>query len=394
MRSKIAFAAGLVIILGSNIVACMAIAGTSAFRFVALPNCTSEPPSGAGCRGVPDFDIVEANKRLETHNFTYWVEGSILRMAARTTAAISPRMCCTFQDYMKPLGVRNGESFWGAEYTLPHLDESILSLSLADGTPWSAANQYRGPSAPIDPGTVTTLKGRLETIEINSANLGETRKVTIYTPVAPSPTGGYPVVYIADGMSLASFAPRVEKMIDDGKISPVLLVGMWASNRQPDATHRFDGRSNEYIPDPHFDPTSFAHHEEFVLKEVMPLAESKYHASSYRDRRLTYGYSNGASWAIAFSTRHSDLFDQGSGMAAGTDAGSISFTDIPKRFQLFVGAGEYDLLRYSTLSICDKTLNNGIKCTYVSLYTGHDFAMWNYGLEKALTHFFHPSFFN
>lgn len=393
MNSAIALAAGLTLIFATSAIPCAVRADTSSFRITALPICTSQPASGAGCRGVPDFDVAEANRRLAGQAFTYWVDGTVLRMAARTRDATPPRLCCSFQDYMKPLGQQGAESLWGAQYDLPHLDQSILTLSLA-GTVQTAAHQYRGPNAPAAAVGVTSLKGHLETIDINSENLGETRKVTLYTPAAPPPQGGYPVIYIADGMSVTSFAPRVEKLIDDGKISPVLLIGIWSSDRRPDATHRFDGRSNEYMPDAGFDPISYAHHEQFVLNEVMPLAETRYHASTYRDRRLTFGYSNGASWAIAFATRHADLFAQGSGMAAGMDAASLSFAGVPKGFQLFVGAGEYDLLRYSTYSICDKARGSGLKCRYVPLYTGHDPAMWDYGLEQALVCFFHPSPFN
>jgi enterochelin esterase family protein len=326
----------------------------------------------AGCFATVDFDAQTAADHLGTKSLAYWIEGTTLRIAARGNGDLAPDLCCTFQDRMQSLaGVPQG--LWGLQYNLPYIDESLLNLSLLVDMRAVENLDYHGSKAPAAT-KVEMLKGRTETIGIDSRNLGQKRNITIYTPPAPPPAEGYPVVYMADN-SVDAFAPIVETLITGGLIRPVLLVGMDNGGA---------ARNNEYVPNVHFDLQAYSRHEAFVLNEVMPLAEKRFHASLKAVDRMTYGFSSGGAWALSFGVKHHDLFDQVSAFAvAGSPTQDYGFASAQGQ-TLYLGAGAYDYFNKQTSAFCKLARQEGLTCHYLTIYSGHDPAMWEQGLIGAL----------
>ena len=356
------------------------------------PDCGTAAANGAACLAKIDFTAADAADHLAGQSLAFWTTGTSLRIVART-AGPAPRLCCTFQDSMSPLGADSKGSLWGIEYTLPHLDESILSILLLeeDGHQGEALT-YTGPRATSLPPKVAALKGHVETVEIDSPNLQEKRKVSVYVPAAPPPDGGYPVVYMADGVSVATLAPYAEKLIDDRAIASVLLVGMWAGEWKSDEGHHADRRNSEYLPSPSDDPAAYAAHEAFVLKEVMPMAEDRFHASHRAESRMTYGFSSGASWSLSFALKHPDLFHQASGFAIAAGPEDLDI-DHAQGMRFYIGAGAYDAyFSKTTQADCDALKQAGGPCRFISIYSGHDMMMWITGLAGALKSAFPTSF--
>lgn len=353
-----------------------------------LPLCAAA--SDIGCYDRPDFSVAESVTKLGKDTLAYWVTGSDLRIVARGD---KPQLCCTFSDDMFEIGEDAKSKIWGLRLYLPNIDETRLELGLVNmingratlklGTP------FVGSNAPADAEKSQPLKGKLETIEIDSSYLGEKRKVTFYTPRTPPPASGYPVVYMADGQDTETEAAVVDALIESRKIRPVLLVGIWHGEGPFTATYPPDKRGKEYLPGANADPKTYAQHEAFVKNEVMPLAEKSYLASRNRTDRLTYGSSNGAAWALSFVSRQSDLFAQASGFGVATTPDTIDFSAI-KNVRIFVGAGRYDGFFGNSRGICDRATLAGLNCTFYSIYSGHDQAMWDYGLVKTLEQVFTP----
>jgi len=294
---------------------------------------------------------------------------------------------------MLPVGEDGISPIWGLRLHLPHIRDTRLELGLVNMVDGRAVLTRgipcAGPDAPALAEKSQPLKGRLETIEIDSPNLGEQRKITIYTPRAPQPPGGYPVVYMADGQDTDGAAAVVEALIENRLIRPVMLVGIWHGDGPFTATYPFDKRGKEYLPGLNADPQSYARHEMFVKDEVIPLVEASYPVSKDRKDRLIYGTSNGAAWALSFAARHPDLFAQASGFGVATPADTIEFSR-SENTKIFVGAGHYDDFSGNSKNICDKALSEQLSCTYYSIYSGHDQAMWDYGLVQTLEAVFKP----
>ncbi len=337
-----------------------------------LPLCEATSAMDAGCFAMVDFDAKSAAAHLTGKNLAYWIDGTTLRIAARGNGDLAPDLCCTFQDRMQPLA-GTPQGLWGLQYNLPYIDEAVLNLSLLIDMRAVENLDYHGPKAPAAAG-VETLKGRTETIEIDSRNLGQKRNITIYTPPSPPPEDGYPVIYMADN-SVDAFAPIVEKLIIDGLIRPVLLVGM---------DNGGEARNNEYVPNAHFDLQAYSRHEAFVLNEVMPLAEKRFHASLKAVDRMTYGFSSGGAWALSFGVTHHELFDQVSAFAvAGSPKQDYGFASAQGQ-TLYLGAGAYDYFNKQTSAFCKQARQAGLTCHYLTIYSGHDPAMWEQGLIGAL----------
>lgn len=334
-----------------------------------LPLCQMASVMDAGCFATVDFNARTAADHLGGKNLAYWIEGTTLRIAARGTGDLAPDICCTFQDRMQPL--EGGQGLWGLQYNLPHIDETILNLSLlVDGRQLESL-EHHGPKAPIA-AKVESLKGRTETIEIESQNLGQKRNITIYTPPSPPPADGYPVVYMADN-SVEAFASIVEKLIRDGRIRPVLLIGI---------DNGGEARAREYLPG--IDRPVYERHEAFVMNEVMPLAEGRFHASRKAAKRMTYGFSNGANWSLSFGVRHRNLFDQVSAFGvAGNPRQDYGFASAQGQ-TLYLGDGAYDYFDRQTSAFCKQARQAGLTCHYLSIYCGHDPVMWELGLVSAL----------
>lgn len=324
---------------------------------------------------APDFTAAEAARRLGSASLIYWVEGAYLRVAARASAP-AVRLCCTVQPDMQALG----EGLWGLTFTFPDLNRSVIELhTSADPT---TRLYWRGPDAPAEPEAVAKLSGSLEEVEIDSVHLKARRKLTVYRPKSPPPPEGYPVVYMADGRAVSGFAWIVERLIDEGVVRPVVLVGIW-SGEGPATNGGFDQRNREYLPSPRVDPQAYADHEAFVLKDVMPLVEARYGVSGRRADRLTYGFSAGGSWSLSFALRHPDAFAHGAsaGMSAGPGSFTLSGTEDVK---LYISAGRYDQFYSGAEKTCLKAQAAGLYCHFTGMYAGHDPFVWNLALLETL----------
>ncbi len=80
---------------------------------------------------------------------------------------------------------------------------------------------------------------------------------------------------------------------------------------------------------------------------------------------------------------------RGSGFGVATTPDIFDFSPT-KNVRIFVGAGHYDGFFGNSRGICDEVTRSGVNCTFYSIYSGHDQAMWDYGLVKTLEQVFTP----
>jgi len=285
-------------------------AGSAQARLVGLPDCPAL--SDKICRVNIPPNMTELLNRLSGKETTWWREGDRFTIAARRKAD-SVELLGVFHESMTRVA---NTDFWFLTVKSPLLDRAIFDVAMKGETVHTGKNEWRGPDAPATPKRASYSKLHVENIVLDSPNLGEKRKIAIYLPPGYDPAKRYPVVYLGDGQNTQWEAQFVEPLITSGKIPSLIMVG--PSNSASPIT--VDGktmqrRTADYILNHTPENAYFLKHEAFFLKEVMPLAESKFGASPRPEDRLLTGRSASADWAVDTALRHPDLFGYAVGLS-------------------------------------------------------------------------------
>ncbi|ESQ83222.1 hypothetical protein AEAC466_13300 [Asticcacaulis sp. AC466] len=363
-------------------------AGMAGDAFGQTPTVPEPAPCTDYCRSAVDFTPEQAAKHLGDQALAYWVDGNIIRIAARGSGE-PPGLCCTFQAQMERLDHDATGTLWGAAYRVPGMDQAIISLMLpaVDDSPRLT---YRGPHAPPAPEAVDTLQGHITEIAFDSVNLKAKRDLFIYTPPGKIPADGYPVIYMADGASAQHYAQLLEYLILKGAIRPILLVGIAYGAGPPLVAGGKDQRNREYLPGKTMQLPEYLAHEAFVRDEVMPLAETTFHASHRPQDRMTFGVSSGASWAVSFALRHRGVFGQAAGGSIGMGPSYFDFSHAAP-LDLYVEAGRFETpFVKATDAVCRAANAASVNCTLTTLYAGHDWQAWDYAFVETVKRVFKP----
>ena len=178
-------------------------------------------------------------------------------------------------------------------------------------------------------GKVEELKGKLKTIELNSGNLKEPRKITIYEPPYYSKDSTYGVVLLTD-----NFAPKIanyiEYLILNNKIEPIILVGIHNRDPQPiDSLFKhyfYDFRTEEMLKN-RVEFTSekalkaysdkifsnlikdrYNRFSKFITSEIISFLNKKYSLNQSTTKWTIGGFSNGGAFVYGLSTDYPGLF--------------------------------------------------------------------------------------
>lgn len=139
-------------------------------------------------------------------------------------------------------------------------------------------------SRKVTAGDAPVVSGNLRLHELRSRIFRNTRMVRVWLPPDYDRAGGtrYPVLYLNDGQNLfdpaTAFAgvdwragATAERLIGDGKIPPMILVGIDNTGKD---------RVREYIPYRSAEPRVYGpqgkRYPEFLVREVIPLIEKYY----------------------------------------------------------------------------------------------------------------------
>jgi len=214
----------------------------------------------------------------------------------------------------------------------------------------------------------TKLLGTLTDLELNSDFLKESRTLTIYNPKEVNMD--IPIIYLTDGSNVKAYAEYVDKMISEGKIKPIKLVGVHSS---------YENRYSEYV-DNGLENDFFKLHEDFFYKEVLNDVESK--ILNWKGKRYAYGVSNGAAFCMHAGINHPEMFEE---IIAFSTADYISeftkpiefnYDDYPK---FYMGAGRYEesIFRDNNKFV-PKLKAEKIDVEFKEFISGHDYNVWKY----------------
>ncbi|GAA0571947.1 alpha/beta hydrolase [Rhizomicrobium electricum] len=343
-----------------------------------LDDCTTAASTAVACR-LPAPDAADVHHRLSAQNTAWWRDGDRFFIVTRAKAA-KVSICCTFQA---PMDRIPGTDDWTFAIKSPHLDDAIIDILVRPDETWpsSAPAIWHGPKAPAAPKQGFIPPDRLKTIEIDSPNLGEKRKIAIYLPPGFNAAKRYPVIYMADGQDTGARAGIAEALIAAGKLPPLALVGLYAGEGRPLSDNQADRRNLDYLLDLVPGDAFFRKHEAFLLNEVMPLAEKDFGASSDPADRLLVGQSSGATWAVDTALRHPQSFGRAAGL-------SICWRRVhdwgAEKAKLFLGGGLFESCGETTAQAAAGAKAAGETVRFISYASGHSRAMWDVLFADAL----------
>lgn len=221
------------------------------------------------------------------------------------------------------------------------------------------------------------LAGRTFVVALESAALGETRHVGVYLPPTWRKAERYPVLYLADGQFMGPYARDLEAMMLAGKLRPLVIIGLWSSERggQP--------RRQEYLAGYGGGARRHAASERFFLEGVMPMAQASFGAANDPAGRMVAGYSDGGSWALTTALSHPDQFGQAAALSISWEPSGAGI-ESPTRPRLFLGCGDSEpYYRDTTSELARRAKRSPVEVVYRTARGAHEPAVWRPLMSEA-----------
>lgn len=184
-------------------------------------------------------------------------------------------------------------------------------------------------------GTVITLQHKSRILENNPLGDKFIRDVIVYLPPDYDENKFYPSVYVLTGFTgrgrmllndsafTPNFAQRMDSLINDGKIKPMIAV-------LPDCFTHYGG--SQYI-----NSSATGNYEDYLTQEIVPFVDETFRTLENKNSRAVMGKSSGGYGALIMALRHADLF----GLACTTSGDAyfelLYLPDIPKAFRAVKG---------------------------------------------------------
>lgn len=324
------------------------------------------------CKLQPVWSEQEVRSRLAGKEAVWWAHGDVFTVLARRPGD-NVELCCAIQA---PMARVSRTDLWALSLRVPELERAILDVGFM---PWEQGRfrleEWRGPRAPLPPPLAKEPAGEISQLEIESTALGERRKLTVYTPPQTKPSSPLPVIYVADGRSVAVYGRIVDALIARGEVRPLVLVGLWTGPAGgPEATAS-SVRAFEYLEGFKGGAERYQKHQRYLLDEVLPLARTRFNASSRREEQFLSGSSNGAVWAFEAARAYPDVFGGAIVMSAGWQPPS-EYASL-KHSRLFLGAGTLeDEFFDDTQARAEGARKAGAEVTFQPMISGHSPSMW------------------
>jgi hypothetical protein len=325
-------------------------------------------------------DPAELRARLGDERSVRWTDGDVLELLWRGNA---DDVACIGAIQL-PFWRVGRSDLWELSVRIARLDEAVISVvplprrhdePRFGGMLEEQPLHLRGARAPQAPRTAEIAP--IATCTLEGDGIGPARPVSVWRP--PRSAGPLPVVYCADGATTL-LAPTIAAAIEDGHLPPLLLVGIESGRVE----RSIDRRAQEYLPG--VSRRRFAAHERFVLDVVLPYAEREHGASDDPAKRFTYGFSNGACWALAMAQRHpSQLAGAAALSVAGGDPRRVR-RHPGQRYALCAGTLEHGFRRSTASWAHALGRDPSVHVAHVERVAGHDPGLWREQAPWALAH--------
>jgi enterochelin esterase-like enzyme len=370
------------------------------------PTSTPRPPFQDGllpcpqtpvCRVAKTWTADELTARAEIEapgeNMALWSDSNELTYFFRSEGDVEEvRAVGTLTVRMERVEDADTESdLWAATVQVSDLPFAVFSYAFIPYNNGQALNnaatfysRWRGDEAPPAVQFSDPVKGKIEHHFIESFNYGGfPRTLTIYLPPNHDPSVPTRVIYCTDGLSVDWLALALEPLILNGSIPPVMLIGVDAARGR---NEQGDLRGQEYLPDEN--PDLFGVHERFFVHEVSAWAEQTYGASTRREDKAVFGFSNGGVFVSAMGVRYPDRYGHVIAFSMGYLPGVPRWTpEYTPTFYLMAGTLEPGFLRIT--SYWSQVLSQyGVPHRFFVRVSSHDAVMWQEEFTRAVVNAF------
>ncbi len=244
------------------------------------------------------------------------------------------------------------------------------------------------PPADFDKKRENVERGKLETIEYDSATVGIKRKARVYTPPGYSKDIKYPVLYLLHGIGGDENEwPRggtpdviLDNLIADKKAVPMVVV-MPNGRASKDVTAK-SGFGQQ--------GPAFAAFEKDLLTDLIPFVEKTYAVKADRESRALAGLSMGGGQSLNFGLGNLDTFAWVGGFSSAPntrrpDELIKDHAEAAKKLRLlYVACGDKDTLFRVSESVHKMLDEKKVPHVYRVIPGGaHDFKVW----KSDLYHF-------
>jgi len=271
------------------------------------------------------------------------------------------------------------------------LDEAVITYTFTPTSGMAAMNfsrgshdgRFRGANAPEELSSNDPLVGTTFEHAVESAALGEPRRVTVYRPAGHQSGDNTPVIYATDGNMFAPYARRLDAAIESGLCPPVVIVAAHSASFDPIAGNR---RAAEYLPG--FDDRLYDAHQRFFIDELAAWAEAELGVPSDRDQRGVWGCSDGGGHAAMvarlFPDRFAHAFVYSPGMPPDM---AVEWTADHPFMHLCAGTLE-GAFHQATEAWAGYLMLTGSGYHFTERVAGHDLVQWAEELPRAIARAF------
>lgn len=221
--------------------------------------------------------------------------------------------------------------------------------------------------------------GSLRDSMFTSSNLGNTRRVRVYTPFGYSNEGEcYPLLLVHDGLDYVNlaYATRIlDYLIYHGQVAPLVAVFVPAVNRTPE----YAGEQQDAFG-------------RFITEELLPWIDSEYHTCSDPAHRGTAGASNGGNIALWLGVTFPQTFGLVCAQSPNVQQSITNILtehdDLGLKFYLDIGTYDIDVLIPLTENLHELLQTQNYPQFYQVHHDGHSWGNWRAHFGQALTYLF------
>ncbi|CAN5521763.1 hypothetical protein BH11PLA2_BH11PLA2_21750 [soil metagenome] len=265
---------------------------------------------------------------------------------------------------------------------------ALLASAISPVVAQPMAEKFPAPPKDFDKKRDGIERGKLETVEYDSATIGIKRKARIYTPPGYTKDTKYPVLYLLHGIGgdenewTRSGAPDVilDNLYADKKAVPMIVV-------LPNGRASKDLTAKDPFPK---QSPAFAAFEKDLLKDLIPFVEKTYSVKADRESRALAGLSMGGGQALNFGLGNPDTFAWVGGFSSAPNTKKPDDlmknpADAAKKLKLlYVACGDKDGLLRISEGVHKMLDEKKVPHEYRVIPGGaHDFKVW----KSDLYHF-------
>jgi enterochelin esterase-like enzyme len=245
----------------------------------------------------------------------------------------------------------------------------------------ASAQKFPDPPKDYDKKRDAIDRGKLDTIEYDSATVGGRRKARVYTPPGYTKDAKYPVLYLLHGIGgdenewPRGGTPDVifDNLYADKKAVPMIVV-MPNGRASKDVTAK-SGFGQQ--------GPAFAAFENDLLKDLIPFVEKNYPVKADRESRALAGLSMGGGQSLNFGLGNLDTFAWVGGFSSAPNTKRPADllkdpADAAKKLRLlYVACGDKDTLFRVSEGVHKMLDEKKVPHEYrVIPGGGHDFKVW------------------